>query len=666
MSDRAVHVLIDLCLPGLTDASITAILDSVAGTVAVAGAGDEAALASGSGTEVGALDERLGQPRPGASRFGAVRILVRESDRAAVTERSDSGWKLDFSADRIAAANASFAAAAECGTDLLVLRGTGAPTNASLHAMSALFKRDPFFAFVTPRYSRLGEELVSKLDSKRGDPLLATLPMSAIRSLPEYHLFSDQISDAVLVRGNVVRDFETLDAEFDTLWGGLRDLMARARRVGFRSVIANRAFVANYAEIPDSSTDDRQRIYTRYPEVRELDEEWDFAPIHEYESLIGRAQSASVELRKTLLLDLSDLGPGFNGTSEAVIGLLWGLQECRSDWKISLLVSPEVAQFHDLDSHFPQFEHVWSESTGRYTAVLRPIQPWALNQLERLHRLGLFNFVVMFDTISNEIRLQRPLGLEQDWAQMAKSADGLLYISQFTRDLFRTRFPVHETVDECVSSLSCHPGDYCKNQANTEGSSDGDFIFVIGNDYPHKWLAPTIADLVSAFPYQSFKSLGFHDQGISQLSAIPSGEIEQDTIDRLYSEARVLVYPSQYEGFGFPVIRGLSNGKTVIARRSKLLDELADRYRGPGRLLAFETRTDLVELVGRVLHGLDVEEMPLGNELAPTAVPDNHVDVAAKTLRFIENRIAKTTSSNWNRRQAFFDAANVHHMTRGG
>jgi hypothetical protein len=58
--------------------------------------------------------------------------------------------------------------------------------------------------------------------------------------------------------------------------------------------------------------------------------------------------------------------------------------------------------------------------------------------------------------------------------------------------------------------------------------------------------------------------------------------------------------------------------------------------------------------------------MPLGNELAPTAVPDTHVDVAAKTLRFIENRIAKPASSNWNLRQAFFDAANVYHMTRGG
>ena len=656
MRERRTHVLIDLSLSGLAAANIEAILDSVSGT----------ALASEPETEVEALDERSGDPGRAAPRFDAVRILVRESDRAEVMERSDAAWKLDFSVDPIAAANASLGAAAECGADLLVLRGTGAPTKASLQAMSALFERDPFFAFVTPRYSRLGGELVRKLDSKRGDPLLATLPMSAIRSLPEYHLFSDQISDAVLVRENVVRDFETLDAEFDTLWGGLRDLMARARRVGFRSVIANHAFVANYAEIPDPSTDDRQRIYTRYPEVRELDEEWDFSPIHEYESLIGRAQSASTELSKTLLLDLSDLGPGFNGTSEAVIGLLRGLQECRSDWKISLLVSPEVAQFHDLDSHFPKFEHVWSDSAGRYTAVLRPIQPWALNQLERLHRLGLFNFVVMFDTITNEIRQQSPLGLEQVWAQLAKSVDGLLYISHFTRDRFRTRFPVHESVDECVSSLSCHPGDYCQTQANTEGNAEGDFIFVVGNDYPHKWLAPTIADLVSAFPYQSFKSLGFHDQGIPQLSGLPSGEIGQDTVDRLYSDARIIVFPSQYEGFGFPVIRGLSYGKTVIARRTKLLDELAGRYRGPGRLLAFETRTDLVELVGRVLHGLDVEEMPLGNELAPTAVPDTHVDVAAKTLRFIENRIAKPTSSNWSLRQAFFDAANVYHMTRGG
>ena len=113
------------------------------------------------------------------------------------------------------------------------------------------------------RVSAYGEELVAKLDADRGDPMLATIPVKAIRALPELHLIADHLSSAVLIRFEVVRDFEALDSSYSTLWGGMRDLMARARRVGFRSVVANRARVAVLdASLPrDSAAGDLQQIH---------------------------------------------------------------------------------------------------------------------------------------------------------------------------------------------------------------------------------------------------------------------------------------------------------------------------------------------------------------------------------------------------------------------
>jgi hypothetical protein len=46
------------------------------------------------------------------------------------------------------------------------------------------------------------------------------------------------------------------------------------------------------------------------------------------------------------------------------------------------------------------------------------------------------------------------------------------------------------------------------------------------------------------------------------------------------------VFPSFYEGFSFPTLKGFSYGRTVLARRSDLLFEVAAHYRGPRRLVA--------------------------------------------------------------------------------
>ena len=49
------------------------------------------------------------------------------------------------------------------------------------------------------------------------------------------------------------------------------------------------------------------------------------------------------------------------------------------------------------------------------------------------------------------------------------------------------------------------------------------------------------------------------------------------------------MFPSFYEGFSLPTLKGFSYGRTVLARRSDLLFEVAAHYRGPGRLVAFDT-----------------------------------------------------------------------------
>lgn len=53
------------------------------------------------------------------------------------------------------------------------------------------------------------------------------------------------------------------------------------------------------------------------------------------------------------------------------------------------------------------------------------------------------------------------------------------------------------------------------------------------------------------------------------------GPVDEPTLHALYRRAVALVYPSRYEGFGFPVIEAMASGLPVIASRAASLPEVA-------------------------------------------------------------------------------------------
>jgi hypothetical protein len=107
-----------------------------------------------------------------------------------------------------------------------------------------------------------------------------------------------------------------------------------------------------------------------------------------------------------------------------------------------------------------------------------------------------------------------------------------------------------------------------------------------------------------------------------------------------------LYFLLNYEGFGFPVIKGLSYGRTVLARQTSLLQELASTYRGPGRLLAFQTPIEM-EKAGRVLHDESEPGLPLGSVIPSGGAALNWSDLGRRLLNFIEQDVANPGASRW-------------------
>ena len=97
-------------------------------------------------------------------------------------------------------------------------------------------------------------------------------------------------------------------------------------------------------------------------------------------------------------------------------------------------------------------------------------------------------------------------------------------------------------------------------------------VLVVGNGYPHKDLEWALDFVQAAFPTKSVDAVG-HRRSIH-------GKRSNADIGTLYRRAKVVLYPSHYEGFGLPIMEALAHGAQVIVRSTDLTAELANRLGG--------------------------------------------------------------------------------------
>src|SRR5262249_4933804 len=210
------------------------------------------------------------------------------------------------------------------------------------------------------------------------------------------------------------------------------------------------------------------------------------------------------------------------------------------------------------------------------------------------------------------------------------------------------RFASSATVPGIVSHLSFDPADYIHPGVES-GESQG-AILVIGNGYDHKDVGRTIELLADAFPFEPIVALGPAPAPTRRVTVLESGTLSATELHRLYAVARAVVFPSFYEGFGFPIVTTLAYGGTRLARNSGLVNEIAARCAPHhGRIVAFDRREDMVELLGRLLHGESVPELPLGGMLADGR-PKSWRDVGATIVSFVTDLSSDLSRSRWKAR----------------
>ena len=509
-----------------------------------------------------------------------------------------AGWTAVSDVSATQACQWAFDIATDADTNMLVLAAGGYPGCEAIGGLLEGLDRDPLFGVAIPRLSDgdTGRILVTETFG----PALTSIPRHVLASLTDYRVVTERLAPCMLFRREVVANFGSLGDPQRELWEALAGVAIRVRRAGFRTVVCNKVVV----DLSSTSTPwgcsplGTLSLQDRYPELTQLEARVGGADAQRGELILA----ALGEAPDSLLLDVRNLGAITNGTSRAILGLCDALHRARPDSGVGLWVNPDAAAGHALDRRFPHWTLHDVSPASPYATAVRLSQPWHSSDVESLEHVAGVTIFWILDTISWDIAYCAPDGLDAVWQHIACEADGLLFISDFSRHRFETRFTCAPDVHRRTCRLSLDPCDYTRPVS--EESPSAPYWLVMGNTFDHKHIAPTVDLLSRSFPHKPLLVLGDRNQPrTSRVTRLESGIVGEETMSAAYAHAGAVIFPSFYEGFGLPIVEGLSYGRTVIARASSLVDEIAADYRGPGSLLTFSTERELIGLLNELERG---------------------------------------------------------------
>jgi glycosyltransferase involved in cell wall biosynthesis len=566
-----------------------------------------------------------------------------------------AGWRVRSGPTAPGFWDALLSGAGREGRPVLALTAPVQPGLEAAGVMLALLDSDAMYGAAAARVQCLDGCCVQTLLSPGAGPA-QWLPLAALAEFPAHDLLGEILSPCMVLKPLVLTDFGEADGSFDSLAGVILHRLITARRAGFRTVVANRAVVrVASADCREGSASadwlPRADAARLGPLARDVDQPWTEcrgASNALFERLTGQLlKSGSGAVRPRLLLDMRNLRAMFNGTAFAAIGAARGLYQADLGWDVSVWAHPDGAPFHDFEAAFPGWRVVTDAPGASFDVALRLSQPWHIQEMVDLHLCARVNAYLILDSIAWDVLYVAPPRLDGTWRFLTGSADGLLFISQFSEQRFCARFPRAAATARGVCHLSFDPDDY--THRDLIGAPPGDYILIVGNHLDHKDVPATVGSIASAFPFQPIEVLGPAPVRSPRIRTHTSGNLADRDVHALYASARMVVFPSFYEGFGFPVVTALAYGRTMLARESSLLHEVAGRCPARGRLIGYQQRDEVVEAIGRLLHGEPVAEIPVGRELNGGR-PRSWRQVGVEIDGFLRGLLASASTSSWRAR----------------
>lgn len=470
---------------------------------------------------------------------------------------------------------------------------------------------DPQIAFVSPRsnnasHCSLPHFYGGRLPS-RGEARDRWMQLSA--GMPAFHFVPTGVGFYLFIKHGVLANFGLLSTDFGVGYEEENDLILRANKAGYRAVLANHAFAYHSGsasfrltriDLREHQERNLRKIAAQHSEYLPLVRRYEASAHFRAEELLG-AWLPDASGRVKLIFDCSHIGPNHNGTSELSVAVLKELSRRHgASIDLSVLCSLEAYEYHDLHRQYALRRHdVRAATTERFAIAIRLGQPFDVHSISMLERLAPINLIGMLDTIAEDCGyLSLAYELDELWGHVARHANGLLFISQFSQQTFLARHPEAASARRYARLLPTKLNSY----EMSASSAASEHVLVMGNHFAHKASAHTANLLAAAFPTVRFVVLGKETFVSGNVIGYQSGELRQEQVDSLMRRAGVVVLPSHVEGFGFGLPHALAAGKVAVVRDIPATREILASYESVRGVFIYTDDSDLVESMTEALQ----------------------------------------------------------------
>ena len=169
--------------------------------------------------------------------------------------------------------------------------------------------------------------------------------------------------------------------------------------------------------------------------------------------------------------------------------------------------------------------------------------------------------------------------------QIKKRADATIYISEFSKNEFN-KYIGKPKARQFVTLLGV--GDEWNNIPLKEQLYQTPFILYVGNVKPHKNLGALIDAFIyicNNIPHKLVivgKKEGFITGDYSLVEKVKgysdriifTGKVSDYDLKQYYKQADLFVFPSLYEGFGFPPLEAMAAGTPIVASNAASIPEI--------------------------------------------------------------------------------------------
>lgn len=502
----------------------------------------------------------------------------------------------------------------QSGNDVLLLNSDTMVTEGFLEEMSRILHLAEKHGIVCPR-SNNATLLTVPVKNNLGrllEPEESYQVYQQVRdSLPEYTPIPTGVGFAMLIKRRLLDEFGLFDEIYGKGYNEENDFCMRVNQYGYNVVMANRAYVFHYegksfgstkAELDARNGAILRERYPYYPIIVDQYFNRDMDPVDYYADLLAEG----VYKKKRVLISLYELPSAFNGTAEYGLSLLGEFYKLYQDvYEIHVLTNVLADEFFGISEKYP---HVWHPHTihgQTFHIAFAPSQIFHIEHMFILNRTCLKYVFCMQDIIS--LRSSYILAYDKERQDVFRKSihfcDGMSSISQFslmdTKQYYPDEFAAREIPDTVIYHGS-HEREIGRYSQEYKLAFDK-YFFVFGNKFKHKFLWEVMELLKDT--EHNFIFIGAKEEGYigKNIYGYMSGNLSDEFVDYLIHRSQGILFPSLYEGFGLPILKGIEFDKKIIVNDTDLNRELQKYFSCYGdNILMFGNRTEVKELLDQV------------------------------------------------------------------